>query len=140
MTKQKLLMLIMIAGVSIAVAADQKKNTAEPDLGYNRVVEGAQLYKMYCAACHGIDGRGAGPAAEAMKHPPPDLTAISQRNGGKFPDFRIKNIIDGFEVIDSHGSREMPIWGDFFLDMTRDDELLKLREHNLTEYIRSIQK
>lgn len=123
------------------LAAQQKKTDTEATfLGSNDVVAGAELYRMYCATCHGVDGRGDGPAAEAMKRRPSDLTAISRRNGGKFPDFRVTHIIDGYEVTAAHGSRDMPIWGDFFHEMRRDDALLKLREHNLTEYIRSIQR
>jgi mono/diheme cytochrome c family protein len=98
------------------------------------------MYRTYCAACHGIDGKGSGPAASALKTPPPDLTLISRRNNGQFPAFRITHIIDGFEVTAVHGSREMPIWGDYFRDRKRDETILALREHNLTEYIRSIQQ
>ena len=35
----------------------------------------------------------------------------------------------------------MPVWGDYFtVHVTRDDASIKLREHNLVEYIRSMQK
>jgi mono/diheme cytochrome c family protein len=134
-----LVVSMMIVGASL-FGSGQEKNAAEADLSDNNVTNGAELYRMYCATCHGLDGKGKGPAADAMKRRPPDLTSISRRNNGRFPDFRVTHIIDGYEVIAAHGSREMPIWGDFFHDMKRDDALLKLREHNLTEYIRSIQK
>jgi len=103
-------------------------------------LSGAEMYQTYCAACHGTDGKGGGPAAVALKKTPPDLTMIASRNKGRFPDFRIAHIIDGYEVVASHGSREMPVWGDFFRDKQRDETILQLREHNLTEYIRSIQR
>jgi hypothetical protein len=55
--------------------------------------------------------------------------------------FRIAHIIDGYEIVAFHGSRDMPIWGDYFRNnQTRDEALIKLREHNLTEYIRSLQQ
>lgn len=35
---------------------------------------GGQIYKQQCIACHGADGKGTGPAAAALEHPPADLT------------------------------------------------------------------
>lgn len=136
------LLLISIAAAAVSIVAAQDRNNEIPSafLNDNNAMDGAELYRMYCATCHGVDGRGNGPAAEAMKRRPTNLTTISQKNGGKFPGFRITHIIDGYEVVAAHGSREMPVWGDFFHDMHRDDTLLKLREHNLTEYIRSMQR
>jgi hypothetical protein len=35
----------------------------------------------------------------------------------------------------------MPVWGDYFRDnKSRDEAILQLREHNVTEYLRSIQQ
>ena len=39
---------------------------------------GPEMYTSYCAVCHGLDGKGNGPAAEALKVPPPDLTALAK--------------------------------------------------------------
>jgi len=103
-------------------------------------LSGAEMYRTYCASCHGVDGKGAGPAASALKKAVPDLTQIAKRNKGKFPDFRVTHIIDGYEVEAAHGSRDMPVWGDYFRSKKRDDAIVLLREHNLTEYIRSIQQ
>jgi len=33
-------------------------------------VSGKEMYTTYCAVCHGTDGKGAGPAASALKVPP----------------------------------------------------------------------
>ena len=77
---------------------------------------GAQAFRTYCASCHGVSGRGDGPAANQMRHAPPDLTKFSTRNGGVFPSVRLARIIDGREVT-THGDREMPVWGDAFMAM-----------------------
>lgn len=74
---------------------------------------GNQLFRTYCASCHGADARGAGPAASAMRTAPPDLTGFTSRNGGTFPGERVRRIIEGRDVV-AHGSREMPVWGDAF--------------------------
>lgn len=74
---------------------------------------GAQLFKTYCAACHGANGRGAGPASEQFRRIPPDLTKYTVNNGGVFPSERVRRIIDGTGVA-AHGDRDMPVWGDAF--------------------------
>ena len=74
---------------------------------------GAQLFKTYCAACHGANGRGAGPASEQFRKIPPDLTKYTVNNGGVFPSERVRRIIDGTGVA-AHGDRDMPVWGDAF--------------------------
>jgi cytochrome c len=49
---------------------------------------GANMDRAYCAVCHGLDGKGAGAAATAMRQPPWDLTRLSRRAGGEFARFR----------------------------------------------------
>jgi putative copper export protein/mono/diheme cytochrome c family protein len=39
------------------------------------IARGAELYPVHCAACHGAQGRGDGPAAKSLPIPPADLTA-----------------------------------------------------------------
>ena len=73
---------------------------------------GRQEYRMHCAACHGLDGRGDGPVGQILKTPAPNLAMITERNGGKFPVQKIYDIIEGSSVIAAHGTRDMPLWGD----------------------------
>ena len=46
---------------------------------------GKQMYVNFCAPCHGVDGKGNGPAAAALKKQPTDLAALSRNHGGKLP-------------------------------------------------------
>jgi mono/diheme cytochrome c family protein len=103
-------------------------------------VKGPDLFHAYCASCHGTDGSGAGPVAPALKPKVPDLTTIAQRNGGLFPARRIQQIIAGDELIVSHGSREMPVWGPIFHQIEEDRDLGEVRLQNLTKYLEAIQK
>jgi len=41
----------------------------------------ADLYQTQCAACHGEQGRGDGPAGAALEPAPTDFTAVSRYNG-----------------------------------------------------------
>src|SRR5579864_5099010 len=77
-------------------------------------LEGPDLYKAYCATCHGLAGKGDGPVASALEARPSDLTTIAKRHGGVFPVSRMRTIIAGDELILAHGTRDMPIWGPIF--------------------------
>ena len=79
---------------------------------------GESEYRLHCAACHGLTGRGDGPIGQFLKTPAPNLALISQRNGGKYPVQKIYNIIDGSSVIAAHGTRDMPLWGDRYSSET----------------------
>ncbi|QIA27810.1 c-type cytochrome [Thermaerobacter sp. PB12/4term] len=43
------------------------------------VERGRQVFATHCAACHGPEGRGDGPAAAGMLPPPADLTGVHTR-------------------------------------------------------------
>jgi mono/diheme cytochrome c family protein len=75
--------------------------------------EGSRLFRTHCATCHGVSGRGDGPLAAELRRVPPDLTQFTRRNGGVFPTERVNRIIEGTDVA-SHGTPEMPVWGDAF--------------------------
>lgn len=103
--------------------------------------EGAEIFRQYCAACHGRDGRGHGPASVALKHAVPDLTKISQNNKGAFPTQRVKKVIEGKHPAPSaHGNREMPIWGPIFHEIENDRDLGEVRLEAITKYLESIQQ
>jgi mono/diheme cytochrome c family protein len=83
----------MILGVTAAPAScPHGPRTGNPVL---LPLDGAKTFRSYCAACHGIDGKGHGPVAGALRHAPPDLTLILQRNGGKFPADKVRTVIAG---------------------------------------------
>ena len=93
-----------------------------------------------CASCHGVDGKGQGPVAPALRSKVPDLTLIMRRAAGEFPRVRIRNIIEGTESPVAHGSREMPVWGPVFHQIDADQDLGDVRVDNLATYIQSIQR
>jgi mono/diheme cytochrome c family protein len=78
---------------------------------------GEENYERLCAACHGATGKGDGPVSEVLTTPVPDLTRITERNGGLFPRDALKRQIDGRDRISAHGSQQMPVWGyEFWID------------------------
>lgn len=72
---------------------------------------GFELYQRYCQSCHGERGAGDGRVGRYLKVPPADLTRLSERNDGVFPEKRLMRVIDGRDEVRTHGAREMPVWG-----------------------------
>jgi mono/diheme cytochrome c family protein len=99
------------------------------------------MYQAYCAACHGANGKGDGPASAALQSRSLDLTGLARRNAGKFPELRVFGAINGDLHIAAHGSKDMPTWGAVFGQMEGTDVArVKLRIRNLTKYIESLQR
>jgi mono/diheme cytochrome c family protein len=103
--------------------------------------DGAQVFRAYCASCHGTTGNGSGPMAEQLRQRPPDLTEFTARNGGVFPAERLTRIIDGRDVA-SHGDRVMPVWGDAFRVSKGglSPEQVAARIRAIVEYLAAIQR
>jgi mono/diheme cytochrome c family protein len=119
--------------------AAQKAPESDKQETLIRSVDGADLYRAYCASCHGKNGKGDGPVAAALEATVPDLTMIAENNGGKFPTARVRRIIEGQGMIASHGSREMPVWGPIFSQVEEDVDRGPVRMENLVKYLESIQ-
>lgn len=138
---QGLLLLGGLVAAASMSANDRAKQTVNPPKGpLIRSLQGPDLYRAYCASCHGADATGSGPAASALVAKPSDLTTIAQRNGGAFPAARIRRVIAGDEVVASHGSREMPVWGPIFHEVQEDRDYGHIRLQNVTNYLQTLQK
>jgi high-affinity iron transporter len=62
-----------LADAILAIYPMPAAPAAVPDLA-----RGKQLYDSTCASCHGIEGRGDGPAAVGLEPPPVDFTDIAR--------------------------------------------------------------
>ncbi len=98
------------------------------------------MFKSYCAVCHGVDGKGNGPAATAMKTPPTDLTALAKGAGGQYPASHVAAVIRGQAITPSHGSQDMPVWGPLFSSISQGHEAqVQQRITNLVNHIETLQ-
>ena len=73
---------------------------------------GRAVYEQYCASCHGLTADGKGPVAEEMKISPADLRKLGQKYGTPIPKPKLRELIDGRQMVRSHGTADMPVWGD----------------------------
>ena len=110
-----------------------------------QVTSGKLQFRKYCSPCHGMDGTGDGPVADTLKKKPANLTLLSKNNGGKFPYDHVYNMISGKEVVASHGTREMPIWGVVFASRNqpgaagRTESQVQEKIETIIDYVESIQ-
>ena len=134
------LMLFALATAVLWAQNESRPVIQKTPVGRTSASSGKEMYRAYCAACHGTDGKGDGPASAALKSLPSDLTDLAKRNAGKFPELRVFGAINGDLRVTAHGSKDMPTWGAIFGQMDGPDVgRAKLRIRNLTKYIESIQ-
>lgn len=132
--------LTLLALVTCALAQDQQKVIKHVPMKETSPASGQEMYTSYCAVCHGKDGKGNGPAAEALKVPPTNLTMLSKQNGGKYPDMKVASAIRGDSNLPAHGSKDMPVWGKLFSSMSHGHEAeVQQRVSNLSQYIEGMQ-
>jgi mono/diheme cytochrome c family protein len=129
--------LMASALVSVAAAASAQQTSEALLTG----TTGDQLFKTYCASCHGKSAKGDGPLADSLRFRPADLTLIARRNGGKFDADKVYRIIDGREPVKGHGGTDMPVWGDAFKRSVEgySEKAVKERIQALVDYLKSIQ-
>lgn len=100
---------------------------------------GRAMFDAYCASCHGLDGKGNGPARTALKGTPADLTLLAEKNGGRFPAAHVASKLREVDL-PVHGSKEMPVWGPLLSSVSGgSDAEIQMRIANLTRYIESLQ-
>lgn len=139
---KRLLLTLVAASVAVTMSYAANQSTSKVIIPVDRTpaTSGKQMFTSYCAPCHGVDGRGHGPAASALKTPPTDLTGLANKNHGKFPDTHIVAVLQFGSDVPSHGSADMPVWGPILGKMSQTNPQDKgLRISNLSHYLETIQ-
>ena len=129
-------MLLVSVGATV-LRSQQKPASSRPDNGPAEL-SGKEMFKTYCATCHGEDARGHGPATAALKVAPPDLTLLAKRNHGTFPAGYVNDVIVHGISTPAHGSASMPIWGSVFVGLN-DQRTVVVRVNRLSDYLETLQ-
>ena len=135
---------MVLAAVLCSLAATPLR--AEDDGAGNAGMSGEADFRMYCASCHGDEGKGDGPKSFGLSMATPDLTVLT-RKYGSFPSERLEKLIDGREALPGHLDREMPVWGVWFKEEAAaelggaegDEGSVRRRIANLLAYLESLQ-
>jgi len=135
-----LIMVVAALGLTFRAQEQPSPTIQHVPIQSTSAASGKGMFNNYCAACHGTDARGDGPAAEALKTPPADLTVLSKNNGGKYPALKVSSAIRGDVNLPAHGNKEMPVWGRLFSSISggHESEVVQ-RIANLNRYIESLQ-
>lgn len=130
---------VLVASLLLAAIASDAQDRPAPVVSPG-LAAGKLTYLQHCAACHGATGRGNGPAAAALKSPPPDLRTLSMRHGGEFPEDYVIGVVRFGYPFSAHGSSDMPIWGPLFSSLENGNEVgIRQRIKNLCDYLASLQ-
>jgi mono/diheme cytochrome c family protein len=136
----KCLLSIALTGV-LLLPATGFTDPGVTDLGS---YTGKQLYRRFCASCHGDSALGDGVVAEALNVDVPDLTLLARRNRDRYPAARVSEIIDGRVVLGAHGTRTMPVWGqEFWIESGADSQAeytTRAIIERLVNYLRTLQR
>jgi mono/diheme cytochrome c family protein len=126
--------LAIAVGVAVGLAnpANAASGTARQD------------FMDLCSDCHNADAKGNGPLTKNLTKIPPDLTRIKLRAHGTFDEKAVYDWILGLKMTGSHGSREMPIWGDWLMDEAIEDgtslDAAKAAEREIEQRVMGIVK
>jgi mono/diheme cytochrome c family protein len=131
------LSLALFACGATLLMGQQKPAASQPG---NAPVEltGREMFRAYCASCHGEDARGHGPTTQALKIAPSDLTQLARQNKGIFPANYVNNVIVHGINTPAHGSADMPVWGPVFVGLN-DQRTVIVHVSRLSEYIETLQ-
>lgn len=138
MRRPPVLFVILATLVLPVLVVAQSSTPARSD---DKEAPAKEMFLQYCASCHGPSGKGDGPAAQALKTRPADLTTLAARNGGQFPEMRVMGAIKAGPRVPAHGSETMPVWGPIFADTESSGHgrESQLKVYNLMEYIKTLQ-
>jgi mono/diheme cytochrome c family protein len=132
---------VLIAVVTLAVSAGAASAQTKVEKGPIKptpATDAKKMFDTYCAVCHGKEGKGDGPASKSLAKVPADLTKIAARNGGTFPETKVRRYIEGADEVAAHGTRDMPMWGDLFKSLNRDTAALRVAA--LADYLKGMQQ
>lgn len=131
--------LVVLVGLMFSAgAASAQPKIEKGPIKPTPVGDAAKMFNTYCAVCHGTEGKGDGPAAQSLTKVPADLTKLTARNNGTFPETKVRRYIEGLDEVAAHGTRDMPMWGDLFRSLNRDTAQMRIA--GLTQYLKTMQK
>jgi mono/diheme cytochrome c family protein len=88
------------------------------------IARGQQIFQTHCTVCHGIDGRGTGPASKTLAHAPADLTNHFHNRPGDGDGYLFWRVSKGATVEPFKSMRSaMPAFETFLSEDQRWDVL-----------------
>jgi len=120
----------VLAALLLAAAAQAEES---------RICAPRTEYVRYCAACHGENADGNGPAASALSPRPPALTALHAKFGRPLSTDLVV-YLEGTLMPRAHGTSAMPVWGTVLRNQTGDERKDAVLLFQIVNYLECIQK
>ena len=136
MKNLKLISTILLGGLFFVLQSMSSCEQKPPEKSLvAQAAKGEVIFQKQCAHCH--NSENIEETIADLGAVPPDLTTIIRRRGlTKFPVTEIAKIIDGRQAMSSHGSREMPIWGEIYSENDGlDEDQIQGRKAELIAYL-----
>jgi mono/diheme cytochrome c family protein len=137
---------LLAGGIRMCLLVSALMAVANPAFAEEETI-GSDEYRISCASCHGVGGRGDGKLAKFLTPKPSDLTVLARNNGGQYPFLKVFLMIDGRADVEVHGDRAMPVWGNRYRKEAAEEygpfggeEVVHGRMLELVYYIQSIQQ
>ena len=131
------LLAVVAVGIGFASEPNQPSTAAASK---QAPTDGKQMFANLCSSCHGADAKGHGPAVVEYKAPPVDLTVLSKKNHGVFPEVHVIHVLNYGAGVSSHTSVTMPVWGPVLGKINAKDPKDKVvRISSLSHYLETIQ-
>ena len=132
-----------VLGVSVALMAlaapilSAQSNRPTGAERWQAISNGAYAYDLYCADCHGPNGRGNGVMVARLRTPVPDLTRISARRTRFDRTFIVEHIL----ATNTTERAPMPAWGAVLRSHNgRSEAYTLLTAHNLMRHVEALQQ
>jgi|SRR5208283_1554528 len=107
---------------------------------FSTSTSGKAMYAVYCAGCHGEDGRGRGHSARYCTVRPADLTQLARDNHDIYPAERVCEVLRHGTGQPPKGQGYMPIWEPLLKSMNAEPATVtEERIRNLSEYVKTLQ-
>jgi mono/diheme cytochrome c family protein len=132
---------VLLGLMAVGLARPLGKKEQTPAAGQTSLASGKETFLKFCASCHGVDAKGNGPAAFAMRIPPADLTTLARRYNGEYPVGYVGALLMFGRNSSAHGAEDMPVWGSRFKDLDpAHDPLGQHHVDDVVAYIASLQQ
>jgi mono/diheme cytochrome c family protein len=141
MGKRPFLYIISISFLAVVAFASESAGGRTNSTARVPEETGKQMFESRCAACHGVNGKGHGPAAAALKRAPADLTVLARKNNGVFPAGKVLDVLQNGPEIPAHGSAVMPVWGPVLATVNPENSQATLVNFlKVSHYLESLQE
>ena len=134
-----MIVVLLAPALLVSAAADKQAKVVTKPAVQTDMSSGKEMFREYCASCHGPDGHGSPKTAAALKATIPDLSTIRKRRHTNDVATFVQNVLRE-DKLPGHQAKGMPDWRPILFRVSggKEDQAI-LRQTNLARYVESLQ-